>query len=209
MVPRVLRKTAMRSIASSVAALTMLAATTASCAADLPPNVGKTVMIDGSPMSTDGKIVTIDGNRILFDGKPVVIDGKPLLIDGHNVQLDGRDVVRNGKWLTQPAMLVFTIDTRWLGATQYRMERDVTTPIERAVKTLPGVIESHANIVGSRAQVELFFPPSTDAASTAFLIRTRLDQIKYRLPRDASTPLVAWRRLIAAPTGSAVPTDEE
>lgn len=90
--------------------------------------------------------------------------------------------------------LVFTIDVRWLGATSYRIERDVTGPIERAVKTLPGVKEVHSSSTGSRAQTLVYFDAKEDASTLASAIRNRLDQIKTRLPHEASQPLIGWRR---------------
>ncbi len=98
-----------------------------------------------------------------------------------------------------PATLVFTIDVKWLGATSYRIERDVTAPIERAVKTLPGVKEVHSSSTGSRAQTLVIFDAKDDASAIATQLRNRLDQIKTRLPRGASQPLIGWRRDPTAP----------
>ena len=91
-------------------------------------------------------------------------------------------------------MLVFTIDVRQLGVSAYRLERDVTIRIEDAVKTLPGVRRVRSTAVGSRSQTLVYFDAKADASSVASAMRNRLDQIKSRLPRDASTPLIAWHR---------------
>ncbi len=90
--------------------------------------------------------------------------------------------------------LVFTIDVKWLGGSAYRMEKEVTSRIEQAVKTLPGVKQVHSTVVGSRAQTQVSFDVRTDASSTASALRARLDQIRTRLPHDASQPLIAWHR---------------
>lgn len=171
-------------------------------AAQEPPPVAKTIVIDGKPMGTDGKIVTIDGNRILFDGRPVVVDGKPLTTDGRTVLLDGKTVVQKGKFLSRPAMLVFTVDTRVQATSAYRIERDVTVPIERALRTVPGILDIHSTVVGARTQTRLVFAPSTDPASTESTIRLRIDQIKLRLPIGAGRPAIAWRREIAEPVAA-------
>ena len=94
----------------------------------------------------------------------------------------------------EPPALIFTIDVRWLGSSSYRLERDVTVRIEDAVKRVPGVLKVHSTAIGSRSQTSVFFDPKTDASSTASAIRAKLDQIKMKLPRDASQPLIAWRR---------------
>ena len=94
--------------------------------------------------------------------------------------------------------LVFTIDVRWLGASSYRLERDVTVKVENAVKRLPGVRRVHSTAIGSRSQTSVAFDARTDASSTASAIRAQLDQIRTRLPRDASQPQIAWHR---EPTG--------
>lgn len=99
---------------------------------------------------------------------------------------------------TEPPALVFTIDVRWLGSSSYRLERDVTVKIEDAVKRIPGVRKVHSTAIGSRSQTSVWFDVKTDASSTATAIRTKLDQIKMRLPRDASQPLIAWHREPAA-----------
>lgn len=95
----------------------------------------------------------------------------------------------------EPPALVFTIDVRWTGASSsYRLERDVTVKVEDAVKRLPGVRKVRSTASGSRSQTSVFFDPKTDASSTASTIRNQLDQIKMRLPRGASPPLIAWHR---------------
>ncbi len=94
----------------------------------------------------------------------------------------------------EPPALVFTIDVRWLGSSSYRLERDVTVKIEDAVKRVPGVRKVHSTAIGSRSQTSVWFDLKTDASSTASAIRTKLDQIRMRLPRDASQPLIAWHR---------------
>ena len=90
--------------------------------------------------------------------------------------------------------LVFTVSSRWLGQSPYRLERDITAKVEQALKSLPGVRQIHSSSLGGRATTEITFDARTDAATTASAIRARLDQIKTRLPRDASPPLIAWRR---------------
>ena len=70
----------------------------------------------------------------------------------------------------------------------------MTGPIERAVKTLPGVKEVHSSSTGSRAQTLVYFSAKEDASTLASAIRNRLDQIKTRLPHEASQPLIGWRR---------------
>lgn len=100
--------------------------------------------------------------------------------------------------LTEPPALIFTIDVRWLGSSSYRLERGVTVKIEDAVKRVPGVLKVHSTAIGSRSQTSVWFDPKTDASSTASAIRAKLDQIKMKLPRDASQPLIAWRREPAA-----------
>ena len=95
--------------------------------------------------------------------------------------------------LTTP-MLVFTVDVKWLGATSFKMEHNVTSRIEQALKTLPGVLQIRSTTIGSRAQTQVSFAARTDPSSTATAIRSRLDQIRARLPRDASHPLIAWHR---------------
>lgn len=95
----------------------------------------------------------------------------------------------------EPPALVFTIDVRWAGASSsYRLERDVTVKVEDAVKRLPGVRKVRSTASGSRSQTSVFFDTKTDASSTASTIRNQLDQIKMRLPRGASPPLIAWHR---------------
>lgn len=95
--------------------------------------------------------------------------------------------------------LVFTIDVKWLNATAFRIEREMTSKIQRAVKTMPDLIESHATASVGRGQVQLSFDPKVDAAATATAIRNRIDQIKTTLPREASPPLIAWRRETGKP----------
>ena len=190
-------------VTGAIAAAIVCVATLADVAGaqDLPANVGKSVTIDGKRIATDGRIVTIDGNQILFDGQPAIVDGKPLTTDGHNVALDGKAVVQGGKWLGRPAMLVFMIDSRWPGASAYRIEHGLTTPIERVVKTIPGVLGVDSTALGPHAQTRVVFAPSTDASITASAIRARLDQIKHSLPHDASPPIVTWRRETAERAG--------
>ncbi|MEO8935717.1 MAG: hypothetical protein ABI277_00140, partial [Burkholderiaceae bacterium] len=65
---------------------------------------------------------------------------------------------------------------------------------QRALKTMPDLIESHATASVGRGQVQLSFDPKVDAAATATALRNRIDQIKTTLPRDAGAPLIAWRR---------------
>ncbi len=113
--------------------------------------------------------------------------------DRRVVAPDGKPAV-NSPGATSAAALVFTIDVRWLDATPYRMTRDVTGPIERAVKTLPGVTEVHSSTTGSRSQTHVYFSAREDASKLASAIRERLDQIRTRLPRAASQPLIGWRR---------------
>ena len=91
-------------------------------------------------------------------------------------------------------MLVFSIDVRWLGASPYRIERDVTSRIEQAVKTVPGVKSVHSTVLGSRAQTQVAFSATADASQMAGALRSRLDQIRTKLPRDASKPLISWQR---------------
>lgn len=95
--------------------------------------------------------------------------------------------------LNQP-MLIFTIDIRVLGTSAYRVERDVSVPVERAVASLPGVRHVHSSAIGGRVQTQVSFDASVDASNTAKAIQTRLDQIKTHLPRTASRPLIAWHR---------------
>jgi len=140
------------------------------------------------------------------EDRPVVTGGKTIGIerkdpddampgaDRRGVTPDGKAAVRNTAPVGAAPALVFTIDVRWLGATSYRIERDVTGPIERAVKTLPGVKEVHSSSTGARAQTLVYFSAKEDASTQATAIRNRLDQIKSRLPRDASRPLIGWRR---------------
>ena len=90
--------------------------------------------------------------------------------------------------------LVFTVDVRWVGASSYRIEHEVTTRIEQSVRTLPGVKAVRSTVVGSRAQTQIVFDARSDVSSTASAVRSRIDQIKTRLPRDASRPLIAWHR---------------
>ena len=90
--------------------------------------------------------------------------------------------------------LVFTVDVRWLGASSYRIEHEVTSRIEQAVRTLPGVKEVRSTVVGRRAQTQIVFDAKSDASSTASAVHSRVDQIRTRLPRDASKPLIAWHR---------------
>ena len=90
--------------------------------------------------------------------------------------------------------LVFTVDVRWLNSSPYRIEREITTRIEQALKTLPGVVSIRSTVLSSRAQTIISFDPKGDASSIASSIRSRLDQIKTRLPREASSPLIAWHR---------------
>ena len=96
-------------------------------------------------------------------------------------------------------MLVFSIDVRWLGASPYRIERDITSRIEQAVKTLPGVKSVHSTVLGSRAQTQVGFDASADASQIAGSLRSRLDQIKTKLPRDATKPLISWQREPSTP----------
>lgn len=90
--------------------------------------------------------------------------------------------------------LIFTIDVKWPNATAFRIEREMTSKIQRAVKTLPDLIESQATASVGRGQVRLSFDPKVDAAATAAAIRNRIDQIKTSLPHGAAPPLVSWRR---------------
>ncbi len=173
----------------------------ASAFAQALPTSGRTATIDGRPVPTGNGIFAIEGRSLTVDGRPFLIDGRPATIENKTIVIDGRIVVRDGQLVAAQVapQLVFTIDLRWLGSTSYRIERDITSPIERAVKTLPGVKEVHSTIVGSRAQTLVSFDATADASTTSAAIRNRLDQIKTRLPRTASQPLIAWRREPPAP----------
>lgn len=138
---------------------------------------------DDRPVTTGGRTVGIDP-RTVDDAKPAP-DRRFVMPDKA-----ARDIAPLGG----PAALIFTIDVRWLAATPYRIERDVTTPIEQAVKSLPGVKSVKSSVTGSRAQTLVFFDPREDASRQAMAIRNRLDQIKRRLPHEASQPLIGWRR---------------
>lgn len=138
---------------------------------------------DDRPVTTGGRTVGIaprDDAITTPDRRPSALDGKAA----------PRDIAPLGG----PSALIFTIDVRWLAASPYRIERDVTTPIEQAVKSLPGVKSVKSSVTGSRAQTLVFFDPREDASRQAMAIRNRLDQIKRRLPHEASQPLIGWRR---------------
>jgi hypothetical protein len=92
------------------------------------------------------------------------------------------------------ATLVFTIDVKWLNATAYRVEREITSKIERAVRTLPDLLDMHSTASVGRGQVQLSFDAQVDAVATATAIRNRIDQIKTTLPREAGPPLIGWHR---------------
>ena len=187
-----------RLVVCAVAALLLVGAGPAHAVDPMPS--GRNATIDGRPVPTGGGTFGIEGRSLTVDGRPFMIDGRPSTIEGKTIVIDGRTVVRNGVLVAkQAASLVFTIDLRWLGATAYRIERDITSPIERAVKTLPGVKDVHSTVVGSRAQTMVSFDATADASTTSAAIRNRLDQIKSRLPRTASQPLIAWQRETKAP----------
>ena len=103
------------------------------------------------------------------------------------------DPVRPREPIVVPT-LIFTVTSRWVGATPYRLERDLTAHFEQALKTLPDVRQIRSTTLGGRAQTDITFDGTADASRVASAIRTRLDQIKTRLPRGATPPLITWRR---------------
>ncbi len=114
---------------------------------------------------------------------------------------DPTKTVEPGRRTTLPAIaptLVFTVDVRWMGSSPYRVEHEITSRVEQALRTLPGVREIHSTVLSGRAQTLVTFDAKEDASSLASAIRARLDQIRTRLPHDASKPLIGWRREPAA-----------
>ena len=139
---------------------------------------------DDRPVTSRGRAIDIDRSKETEEVKPAP--------ERRLLQPDSKPTTRAP--IGGPPALVFTIDVRWLAASPYRIERDVTTPIEQAVKTLSGVKSVHSSVTGSRAQTLVTFDAREDASAQATAIRNRLDQIKRRLPREASQPLIGWRR---------------
>ncbi len=84
-----------------------------------------------------------------------------------------------------------SITTDYDGAGPQEVEREVTTLLENAVSTVPGVVQMTSNSIEDRSTISLRFTWGTDLDVVANDVRPAIDRIRNRLPTGASTPRLA------------------
>jgi HAE1 family hydrophobic/amphiphilic exporter-1 len=81
-----------------------------------------------------------------------------------------------------------SITTDYDGAGPQEVEREVTTLIENALSTTPGIVQMSSNSIEERSTVSLRFAWGTNLDEVTNDVRPALDRIRSRLPEGASTP---------------------
>src|ERR1044072_7065330 len=83
-----------------------------------------------------------------------------------------------------------TVRVSYPGVGPLEMEELITRPIEQAVSAVPGLVRVNSSSSEGNSQVQLNFDWGMDLAEATDEVRTRIDPVSGRLPKDADNPTI-------------------
>ncbi len=83
-----------------------------------------------------------------------------------------------------------SVITEYPGIDPKGIERTITKPMERIIKTVPGIEEIYSSSEEGRSRINLNFSPKSDMKISALKLREKIELIGDRLPREARPPMV-------------------
>lgn len=84
---------------------------------------------------------------------------------------------------------IITVETSWAGAAPAEVEGELTIPLEKLLKAVPGLEKITSSSSFGNSRITLEFRVGTDMNATAVLVSNRLQRIA-RFPADAERPML-------------------
>jgi len=89
--------------------------------------------------------------------------------------------------VTEP---VITVNTTWVGATPYEMERDVIEEQEKVLKGIPGLIKMESSSYNSLSELTLKFEIGTEIDKALLRVSNKLNEVPD-YPDDVDRPIIS------------------
>lgn len=129
--------------------------------------------------------------------RPVFASVMSLLIIVVGIMFYGRLEIRGIPNIMPP---IITINADYEGSDAAYMEQNVTTPIEKAMRTVKNVDSIESTSSAGNSSISIAFKLSTDINDAMTDIRSKVAELSYRLPKDMRPPTIQKLDFAARPS---------